>query len=251
MFVSADGDTLVVRPASAVTPEEIDALRLHKTEILGILQAPAPAPVPEGLDQATVARLLIMSLGRSRGGASPVSPPVSLRQLYDADVLDELLRGAAARECGNPQAAIPIILARARVFRAQLDAAEPGPIPVCHVPDSPSPQPGSCVSCGDPIARGVRCVLCAMAARLVLGLAEPSPVPGFPQGEALEQAGQAFQRHLQTEAEAGRGVTRLAAEAWLEAHSGLSRRETRHLLASETEFLWREIDGVLSLVSGA
>jgi hypothetical protein len=178
------------------------------------------------------------------------APPASTRTCSDADVLDELLRRGAAPECGDPQAAIPIILGRARVFRVELDAAKPGPIPVFHVPDSPSAQPGDCVSCGDPIARGVRCVLCAMAARLALGLAEPSPVPGFPQGEHLEHAGQALQQHLHAEAQAGRRVARLEAEVWLEKHRALSRREARYLIASEIGFLWLDGGDGLAPVTG-
>jgi hypothetical protein len=193
------------------------------------------APDPASEMQATAERLrreLERRWGRrgARDDSRPVGQapdqnqqPVTLLG-SEADVLDDLLRRGAAPEQGDPQAAIPIILDRARVFHAELEAAEPGPVPVFHVPGGRPPQPGGCLSCGDPIARGVRCVLCAMAARLALGLAEPSPVPGFPQGEHLEQAGQTLQRHLQSEAEAGRGVTRLAAETWLEAHGALSRR---------------------------
>ena len=37
-----EGQTLVIRPADAVRPEEVEALRLHKAEVLALL-APAPA----------------------------------------------------------------------------------------------------------------------------------------------------------------------------------------------------------------
>jgi hypothetical protein len=51
--LSLDGDILVIRPVSRVTPEEIAALRYHKAEILALLQRQAP-PAPVGETPRTV-----------------------------------------------------------------------------------------------------------------------------------------------------------------------------------------------------
>jgi TubC N-terminal docking domain len=45
IYLSAEGSTLVIRPASAVTAEEAGVFRRHKAEILALLQHQAPAPV--------------------------------------------------------------------------------------------------------------------------------------------------------------------------------------------------------------
>jgi hypothetical protein len=50
------GDKLRLAPASAVTPEEVEALRLHKAEVLVLLTAPPPfLPL---LDRETVREVL-------------------------------------------------------------------------------------------------------------------------------------------------------------------------------------------------
>ena len=40
----AEGDRLRYRPVSAVTPEDVEALRRHKSELLAILAPPPPDP---------------------------------------------------------------------------------------------------------------------------------------------------------------------------------------------------------------
>jgi hypothetical protein len=50
----ADGDRLKVRPASAVTPDEVEALKRHKAEVLALL-----APAQDiALDPKTLAQVL-------------------------------------------------------------------------------------------------------------------------------------------------------------------------------------------------
>jgi TubC N-terminal docking domain len=51
------GDRLKVRPATAVTPDEVEKLRQHKTEVLRLL-APAPAATPVSLDRVTIREVL-------------------------------------------------------------------------------------------------------------------------------------------------------------------------------------------------
>jgi TubC N-terminal docking domain len=50
----AEGDTLVVRPASAVTPEEFDTLRHKKIELLALLRPMASAVPPASLHQIVI-----------------------------------------------------------------------------------------------------------------------------------------------------------------------------------------------------
>jgi TubC N-terminal docking domain len=50
----AVGGRLRVRPASAVTPDELELLRTRKAEVLRLLAGPPPAPIPD-LDPITLA----------------------------------------------------------------------------------------------------------------------------------------------------------------------------------------------------
>lgn len=62
------GDRLKVRPASAVTADEVEALRRHKAEVLGLL---TPAP-PGSLDMRAV-RLRYSALTPTTRTRSPAS----------------------------------------------------------------------------------------------------------------------------------------------------------------------------------
>ena len=61
--ITADGDRLVIRPASMLTPAMHEALTLAKPELLALLREPQPEPCPDDLDavawtDADIARFL-------------------------------------------------------------------------------------------------------------------------------------------------------------------------------------------------
>lgn len=61
------------------------------------------------------------------------------------------------------------ILARAVVFRRQLDAAQGRPnVPLLILPEAPATRTGACISCGKVIAQGWRCPVCLTAVLLAL-----------------------------------------------------------------------------------
>jgi len=88
IIVTADGSTLRIRPASALSQEELDAARLHKAELLDLLQ-PAPAAIP--LDAVTVREFL-----------GPAPHPDAL-----AAVRQEVINALVAIEAGIAAGSLP------------------------------------------------------------------------------------------------------------------------------------------------
>jgi hypothetical protein len=115
-----DGELLKVRPISKVSPEELEALRQHKAEVLAILTTP---PVPLRLDPVTVCEVLFAcdpDPGRRLAHRHPTPDP------HDLAILRLDVAGAVARlEAGIRVGQLPPRqLVRGRPLADWLDLAE-------------------------------------------------------------------------------------------------------------------------------
>ena len=131
---------------------------------------------PSTLDASFDAAVEVLLGAVSRGAA--VALPSDQLRLHPMQILTTADRGTLRAACADQPRIARELLWRVTAMRRQIPP-RPRPIPFLVArPDVPC-SAGGCVSCGDPRPPGhdARCGLCALAAWVALGDAQPPVVP--------------------------------------------------------------------------